>query len=80
MRPPATSTIGAKRLGEGIELGLAAGLRQHLQNVARAEIPERDHPPERHARFALDAEADEIGEIKFVLLRRRQALARQIKL
>src|SRR4051812_11414575 len=46
-----------------------------LQDVARAEILDRDDPPQRLARRALAGEADQVGVIIFAFLQRRQRRA-----
>ena len=62
------------------QLGIAAGARPHFEQIAGAEIVDRDHGAELFAGAIDGGKPDQIGVIKFVrFIRLRQPLARHVE-
>ena len=64
--------MGRDGLREGVEQGRAAADGTHFQTVAGAEVQDIHDLADQLAVFKMGGEADEVGMVIFLLLRRRQ--------
>ena len=76
-RPPAISTVGTTALVKGKSKVSPPCGGADLQNVASAEIANRQHLSKQRAVDRLRAEPFQISEIELVFVRRRQIRARR---
>ena len=79
---PSRGNIHRRHVGliERHQFRIAAGVGPHLDQIAGAEIVDRDHRAERFAGAVDDSKANQVGVVKLVyLLGLRQAVTRHVE-